>query len=76
MGPEFEPTGQDVGPHAFLVRLWVEPREVDARPRVRAWVQHLASGEEANVADLDQLVEFLAEHSGGGAAVLDWGGAS
>lgn len=62
------------GPHAFVLRLWVEPREVaDAPPRVRAWVQHLASGEDSNVADLAELVRFVASRVPNGAeAVIRW----
>lgn len=74
MGSEADTPLPDVGPHAFLLRLWVEPREVaGAPPRVRAWVQHLTTGEERNVGDAEELVLFVAERiPGGGDAIRRW----
>jgi hypothetical protein len=62
LAPEAETPHHDVGPHAFMLRLWIERREVGgAPPRVRGWVQHLASGAERHVSDVDQLVDFAAD---------------
>lgn len=65
---------EDAGPHAFVLRLWLEPREIVGEPpRVRAWVQDLASGESRNVVDVDGLVTFVASRiPGGEAAVRRW----
>lgn len=67
-------TQPEIGPHAFLLRIHVESREVaDAALRIRVWVRHLASGEARNVADIDELLNFLAALSGCGTNLLEWG---
>jgi hypothetical protein len=74
MGSEARSPLPDVGPHAFLLHLWVEPREIaGASPRVRAWVQHLITGEERHVGDVEELWRFVADRVPGGAdAIRGW----
>jgi hypothetical protein len=50
----------EYGAHAFLVRFWVEPREIaDAPPGLRAHVEYLLTGEVCNVATARDLHGFM-----------------
>lgn len=74
MGSEAHRPSPDVGPHAFLLHLWVEPREIaGASPRVRAWVQHPTTEEERHVKDVEELWWFVADQVPGcGEAIRRW----
>jgi hypothetical protein len=43
----------------FIVRVWLEGRELDAPPLWRATVEHVASGERSSFSDLDAAVRFI-----------------
>ncbi|MBS1253659.1 MAG: hypothetical protein MAG451_02712 [Anaerolineales bacterium] len=45
---------------SFLVRFWLEPRESDngIRP-MRAYIQHLQTGEERYVSDTGLILEYV-----------------
>lgn len=46
--------------HSYLVRVWVEPRELDGEDdRMRGYVRDLRTGEEAYLRDPDELGRFL-----------------
>lgn len=48
--------------HAFIVRIWFEPREIPNLPaQWRGMVQHVASGEERYFNNFQQLVSFLVQ---------------
>ena len=58
--------------HAFLVRVWIEPREAaGAEARVRLYVRDLRSGEERYLVDPDLIADFLRRQTGAGAAAVD-----
>ncbi|HVO84754.1 MAG TPA: hypothetical protein VMU60_10040 [Syntrophobacteria bacterium] len=47
--------------HAFIVRIWLEPREIiGAAPVWRGMIEHVASGERRYVKHLKELEEFVA----------------
>ncbi|MGA5761787.1 hypothetical protein [Nonomuraea bangladeshensis] len=62
------------GTHAFLVRVYVEPREIPgAAPRLAAWVQDLRTGEGRHVRAVDGIEAFIRESlRSTGADVSDW----
>ena len=52
--------------HSFIVRIWLEPRELaEAVPEWRGVVEHVASGERRYFIDLDDLLNFIASHLDG-----------
>jgi hypothetical protein len=49
--------------HAFLVRIWSEPREIEqARPEWRGMIEHIPSGQRRYVKNLDELAAFIASY--------------
>jgi hypothetical protein len=49
--------------HVFILRLWLEPREIeDAQPEWRGVIEHVESGEHRYFRDLDVMLAFLAKH--------------
>lgn len=53
---------------SFLVRMWVEPREVAGETQpVRVYVRNLKTGEETYVRDPADLGPYLSRQVGGGA---------
>lgn len=49
--------------HVFIVRVWLEPRELaGARAEWRGVIEHMASGEVRYVHDLDDLVATIAPY--------------
>jgi len=45
---------------AFIVRVWLEPREVEGAPATwRGSVEHVASGKIRYFTELDELVQFV-----------------
>ncbi len=52
----------DYGSHTFLIRFWVEPREIeDAGVCTPAHVEYLRTGESRDVPDMTDLVRFIDE---------------
>lgn len=46
--------------HSYLVRVWVEPREMEGESaRVRGYVRDLRTGEETYLNDPDELGPYL-----------------
>ncbi len=46
--------------HSFIVRIWVEPREVtDPQVAWRGMVQHVMSGERAYFRSYEEMVSFI-----------------
>ena len=66
-------------PSSFLVRCWVEPREVEgAEPVVRFTLRNLQTGEEQHLTDARQIGERIlrqAESAAGAGAELQEAGA-
>ena len=62
--------------HAFLVRIWREPRDApDAPPEWRGSIEHLPSGARRYVNDLDGLIDFITPYlksMGGRIAERGW----
>lgn len=51
---------------AFVVRVWLERREIaDAPPQWRGVVEHVTSGKRKYFIDLDTIVLFMAEYMRG-----------
>jgi len=52
--------------HSFIVRIWLEPRELaGAVPEWRGVVEHAASGERRYFMDFDDLLNFIASYLDG-----------
>ena len=52
--------------HAFVVRLWLEPREIeDAQPEWRGVIEHVPSGERRYLRDLDDIALFISSYAPG-----------
>lgn len=46
--------------HSFVVRVWLEPREIEgATPEWRGIIEHVASGERIYVQDLREIESFI-----------------
>ena len=46
--------------HAFVVRVWLEPRELEgAAPEWRGVIEHVPSGERRYLRDLDEIQVFI-----------------
>lgn len=51
--------------HSYLVRVWVEPREMEGESaRVRGYVRDLRTGEETYLNDPDELGPYLGRQLG------------
>lgn len=51
--------------HAFIVRIWFEPREVPNSPvQWRGVVQYVASGQQRYFNTSEQLIAFITQESG------------
>lgn len=49
--------------HVFIIRIWSETREIDdARPEWRGSVEHVPSGTQRYVRDLDGISTFIAAY--------------
>ena len=49
--------------HVFIVRIWVEPREIEgANPEMRGVVEHMESGSKYYFKNLYELLFYLAPH--------------
>jgi hypothetical protein len=49
--------------HAFIVRIWLEPREIeDAAPEWRGVIQHTSSGERRSFNGLHEIEEFISPY--------------
>ena len=47
--------------HSFIVRIWLEPRELDgAEPEWRGEIEHVVSGERRGLKNLDEITPFMA----------------
>jgi hypothetical protein len=47
--------------HAFIVRIWIEPREIEGEtPLWRGVIEHVGSGERRYIKHLKELEEFIA----------------
>jgi hypothetical protein len=47
--------------HSFIVRVWLEPREIEGvDPEWRGMVEHVSSGKRRYVTDLGDLSAFIA----------------
>lgn len=54
--------------HAFIIRVWLEPREIEGeRPEWRGTVEHVLSGERRSVHKMEEVVAFIASY------MQDWG---
>lgn len=52
----------EYGSHTFLVRFWVEPREIEgAGVRTPAHVEYLRTGESRDVPGMSELAQFIDE---------------
>jgi hypothetical protein len=53
----------DVESHVFIVRIWLEPREIaGAALEWRAVIEHVPDGKQRYVNDLDQLEQFISPY--------------
>ncbi len=51
----------DENTHVFIIRMWLEPREIaGAAPEWRGMIEHVTSGERQYVKSLDEATEFIA----------------
>jgi hypothetical protein len=49
--------------HAFIVRFWLEPREIkDAMPIWRGMIKHVPSGRRRYLKKFDEIVPFIESH--------------
>ncbi len=49
--------------HSFIVRIWLEPREIaGATVEWRGVIEHVASGERLYINDVDRIAEFIAPY--------------
>jgi len=49
--------------HAFIVRFWLEPREIkDAMPIWRGMIKHVPSGRRLYLKKFDEIVPFIESH--------------
>jgi hypothetical protein len=49
--------------HAFIVRFWLEPRELEnARPIWRGVVEHVASGRKHYLKNLEEIKQFIVSY--------------
>ena len=49
--------------HAFVVRVWLEPRELEgAQPEWRGVIEHVPSGERLYIKDLEEVVSFIGSY--------------
>lgn len=46
-------------PVSFVIRLWLEPREVSAGPEWRWHVRHIQSGTEAYFREMTAVLRFI-----------------
>jgi hypothetical protein len=52
--------------HAFVVRVWLEPREIDgAPPEWRGVIEHVPSGERRYLRNLDDIAVFISSYARG-----------
>jgi hypothetical protein len=57
------PISSDNYGDAFIVRVWLEGREVEGAPSEwRGMIQHVASGERRYINDLNQIKHFVRSH--------------
>jgi len=51
--------------HSFIVRFWVEPREIeDAKPVWRGVVEHVSSGRKLYLKNLKEIKAFIESYTG------------
>jgi hypothetical protein len=49
--------------HAFIVRFWLEPRELEnARPIWRGVVEHVASGRRHYLKNIEEVKQFIVSY--------------
>jgi hypothetical protein len=49
--------------HAFIVRFWLEPRELEnARPIWRGVVKHVASGRKLYLKNIEEVKQFIVSY--------------
>ena len=49
--------------HAFVVRVWLEPREIeDAPPEWRGVIEHVPTGERRYLKNLDDIRRFIVSY--------------
>ncbi len=47
--------------HAFIVRVWREPREIEgAPPEWRGMIEHVGTGRRRYIKDLREITDFMA----------------
>jgi hypothetical protein len=52
------------GTHAFIVRIWYEPREIEhTDAKLRGTVEHIGSGKRISFGDLETAMQFIREKS-------------
>ncbi|HYP42140.1 MAG TPA: hypothetical protein VEX13_17420 [Chloroflexia bacterium] len=60
---DLEPGAYARQTHAFIVRIWTEPREIrGTKVQWRGSVEHVPTGERCYVNDLDAITAFLAAY--------------
>lgn len=51
--------------HAYILRFWREPREIqDAEPEWRGVIEHVRTGDRRYLRGLDGILDFIAWHLG------------
>ena len=46
--------------HSFIVRFWLEPREIeDAKPHWRGVIEHVETGEKLYLKNLNEIKAFI-----------------
>jgi hypothetical protein len=51
--------------YAFIVRIWLEPREISNLPAEwKGMIQHVSSGQQRYFNTFEQLVAFIAQETG------------
>ena len=51
--------------HSFIVRIWLEPRDLEgAEPQLRGEIEHVPSSERRYLKDLSEIAFFIAPYLG------------
>lgn len=49
--------------HSFIVRIWLEPREIKgARAKLKGMIEHVGSEETESFCDLNTIMDFIKKY--------------
>jgi hypothetical protein len=53
----------EVKTHSFIVRIWLEAREIkEKKPEWRGVIEHVSNGAKHNLRDLNEITSFIAPY--------------